>query len=101
MNLQIKLDHISTHLGNACKEILLGDDPLTSRVAVATVDVETLRSDDLNALPVALRSDVEQLQTLVGDDDKVTQANAVAYASRLFDLCVKVETLRTQDGTKR
>jgi len=97
-NHQIRLDHISTHLENACKEILFSDEPLTTRVQVATVDLETLHPDDFNDVPSWLKSDIERMASLVGD--QVSQDDAVSFASNLLNTYVKTEVLRTQNGVK-
>jgi hypothetical protein len=95
---QIKLDHIATHLENACKVILFSDDQLIARVNEATVDLETLRPDDFNDVPIWLKSDIERMINLIGD--KPTQDNAIAFASKLLALYVQSELLRAQNGVK-
>ena len=89
---QILLDHVTTHLENACKVILLGDEPLTRRAEVASVEVELLHADDLEAVPESLQSDIRDLTRLATEG--FTQDIAVKYASRLLDVYVRAENVR-------
>lgn len=89
---QILIDHVTTHLENACKEILLGDEPLTRRAEVASVEVELLHADDLEVLPESLQSDIRDLTRLATKG--FTQEIAVEYASRLLDVFVRAENVR-------
>jgi hypothetical protein len=88
---EIRLNNVSTHLENACKEILLGDEPLTRRVEIASMELELLRADDLDALPEGLQSEARQLIKLASNE--ITQDTAVQYASRLLDVYVKAENV--------
>jgi hypothetical protein len=96
--LQILLDHVSKHLEDACKTILLDDEPLTKRVEMASVELELLKPNDIAALPEELQTDIEALIKL--GTDEVKQDAATVYASRLLEVFVKAELLRSQ-GVKR
>jgi hypothetical protein len=95
--LQIKLDRISTQLEDACKELVLSDEPLTIRVQLATAELEALHPKDFEGAPVWLKFDIDQLINLIGDQP--TQDNAVAFASKLLDVYARTETLRSQNAT--
>jgi hypothetical protein len=83
------LDHVSEHLENACKAVMLEDEPLVWRAEMASVELELLDPSSISSLPDGLISDVDHLVKLVASD--LTQDGAVEFASRLLSLYVRVE----------
>ncbi len=90
-NVQILLGNVYKHIENACKELMLSDEPLTRRVETASVELELLHPDDMDALPAELRADVKNLIRLAGAE--VTQDIAVEYGSSLLGVFERVSLL--------